>query len=466
MKAQFVNLNLYYWLPIWAYRVPLIYSKMNGWIADTNFWFNKSLDKKHITASLEPAGLTFSGLMEDNEWNDWVSKFKKVAQAVLGYKIGEIELGEVGHEPEWTNPALSILNDIRLILDSKSNEEAWKYLEEINKDALTEIEELEIDQQFFAAGWHELHDQLASGFQWSKHPSLSDFLYEQVISDKIPEFDYKPISRKAVWALADIGTEKSKQYLEKLSREGDEIVREFAVKRIDNWENEKGRKGRMISSHLPFHKRIRLESYGTYVNRTPKSGAHIMAYQTEAHVVLYQAYNASIATYAVENQKLGGSAFSYDRMSWVKPNYLWMMYRSGWATKTNQERILAIRILKTDWESILEKAVMSSFDNHLYTSYDAWKNALNQSEVRIQWDPDHGPHGDKLARRAIQVGLKGSTLKAFGQEMIECIEDITPFVAKQRLYVELDDLINLELPREEVYDIQSSDIRIGASTKH
>ena len=138
-----------------------------------------------------------------------------------------------------------------------------------------------------------------------------------------------------------------------------------------------------------------------------------------------------------------------------------MMYRSGWASKENQERILAIRILKSDWESILEKAVLSSFDKNLYKSHDEWKNILNQSEVRIQWDPDHDPFGNKLKRRAIQIGIKGNTLKEFGQKMILSIEDITPFVKKQKLYVDLNDLNNLELPREEIYEANKEKINIG-----
>ena len=32
-------------------------------------------------------------------------------------------------------------------------------------------------------------------------------------------------------------------------------------------------------------------------------------------------------------------------MSWIKTSFLWMMHRSGWGTKENQERILQINIL-------------------------------------------------------------------------------------------------------------------------
>ena len=49
--------------------------------------------------------------------------------------------------------------------------------------------------------------------------------------------------------------------------------------------------------------------------------------------------------------------FSYSRMSWIKTNFLWMMYRCGWATKRNQERVLAIRITRQGFEEILSKAL-------------------------------------------------------------------------------------------------------------
>ncbi len=39
-----------------------------------------------------------------------------------------------------------------------------------------------------------------------------------------------------------------------------------------------------------------------------------------------------------------------NRMTWIKPNFLWMMYRSGWAVKKNQERILAIKLTKKGFE--------------------------------------------------------------------------------------------------------------------
>ena len=62
----------------------------------------------------------------------------------------------------------------------------------------------------------------------------------------------------------------------------------------------------------------------------------IRAFYTEDTVRVYQAYNKVIANEAVKNGTFG-SNFKLDRMTWVKPSFLWMMYRCGWGTKENQE---------------------------------------------------------------------------------------------------------------------------------
>lgn len=54
--------------------------------------------------------------------------------------------------------------------------------------------------------------------------------------------------------------------------------------------------------------------------------------------------------------RFGGENFSFSRMSWIKTNFLWMMYRCGWASKHGQERVLAVRILRKGFDEILSKA--------------------------------------------------------------------------------------------------------------
>jgi len=163
--------------------------------------------------------------------------------------------------------------------------------------------------------------------------------------------------------------------------------------------------------------------------------------------MVYQAYKPGIAKFAVENQYLGGPEYSYNRMSWIKPNFLWMMYRCGWAEKENQERVLAISINKSDFEVILREAVLSSFNSQYYRDHEHWTKELEVKEVRMQWDPDHDPYGNKLARRAIQLGLKGNALQTFVQRIV-AIEDITEFVKTQKTLLDSGRLNELLVPVE------------------
>lgn len=183
----------------------------------------------------------------------------------------------------------------------------------------------------------------------------------------------------------------------------------------------------------------------------PSSGRHILAHYDESTVIVYQAYRPSIGLYAIKHQKFGGPDFSLSRMSWIKPNFLWMMYRSGWGTKEGQEITLGLRIGINFFDSLLESAVASTHDERIYRSRAEWKSALEPSNVRLQWDPDHTPNGSKTERRAIQLGLRGDVLLAFSsRELLEVI-DMTDFVRSQQSLLQTRGESSLTTPRERVY---------------
>ena len=204
--------------------------------------------------------------------------------------------------------------------------------------------------------------------------------------------------------------------------------------------------------------KITTEKYTDYLKAVPKTGKHILAHQRGDQLVVYQAYKHSIANFAVKNKHFGGSDFSFDRMSWIKPNFLWMMYRCGWAEKINQERVLAIYISKIGFEEILSQAAHSSYKEHLYETQEAWKQDLAEKEVRLQWDPDHNPYGEKEERKAIQLGLKGAILQQYSAEFIQDIEDITAFVKEQKVLVDQKQLNQLKVPKEEVFLPNSAEL--------
>ena len=92
--------------------------------------------------------------------------------------------------------------------------------------------------------------------------------------------------------------------------------------------------------------------YLDYERHLPQSGNHILAQERQGNLIVYQAFSPSIARHALEHQRFGGSHYSFSRMSWIKPNFLWMMYRAGWAAKPGQEHILAIEISKANGAKI------------------------------------------------------------------------------------------------------------------
>ncbi|MEH2213516.1 DUF4291 domain-containing protein [Nostoc sp.] len=197
--------------------------------------------------------------------------------------------------------------------------------------------------------------------------------------------------------------------------------------------------------------RLITEPYLTQVSNWPKNGRHILAQYDDHSIVVYQAYRPAIGNFAATYGYFGGE-FSFDRMSWIKTNFLWMMYRSGWGTKSGQEVVLAIRIKRSAIEEILAAAVHSSYVPELYPDKSAWQRALKQSQVRLQWDPDHHPSGTKLKRRAIQLGLRGEVLAAYAKDWIVNIEDISDFVQKQKQNIK-SDCAELITPQERVYSV-------------
>jgi hypothetical protein len=194
---------------------------------------------------------------------------------------------------------------------------------------------------------------------------------------------------------------------------------------------------------------LHLEHYHDQLARWPGAGRHILAQYDDTSIIVYQAYRPDIARFAAEHHYFGGE-FGLQRMSWIKPNFLWMMYRSGWGTKADQEVTLAIRLKRTAFDEILMQAVHSSFNPVVYTSEENWQTAVANSNVRLQWDPDHDPSGAKLERRAIQLGLKGDVLAKYAREWIIEICDISDFVALQQTNAGAD-ANQLITPREDVY---------------
>merc|ERR1712226_745418 len=137
----------------------------------------------------------------------------------------------------------------------------------------------------------------------------------------------------------------------------------------------------------------------------------------ETGVNFYQAYNDEIADYAVQNQKFGGEFFKTERMTWIKPSFAWVLYRSGYATKHNQTRVLKVKLSHESVANLLSECKC--------------KHGGGGSLGRVQWDPardlftSEGTEPMKMTQsRAIQIGLKGKLSKLYVDSII-AIEDVT-----------------------------------------
>lgn len=207
------------------------------------------------------------------------------------------------------------------------------------------------------------------------------------------------------------------------------------------------------------------EPYMEQVRRWPQAGRHILAQFDADTVVVYQAYRPAIGRFAAEHGRFGGE-FSLDRMSWIKPNFLWMMYRSGWGTKEHQEVTLAVWLNRSAFDAVLREAVHSTFIPEIYGDHGTWKKALGTSSVRLQWDPDHDPSGNPVERRAIQLGLRGDILARYANDWPVHIEDISAFVQQQREFVGGEERERLTVPQEMVFPVADAKVarRLGLVT--
>src|ERR1700733_13678146 len=136
----------------------------------------------------------------------------------------------------------------------------------------------------------------------------------------------------------------------------------------------------------------------------------IRAFYDAETITVYQAYNPAIARSAVDAQAFKSPPFKMERMTWIKPSFLWMMYRSGWASKENQENILAIKITRKGFEWALQNSCISHYESADHTSHEDWKQKLQNASVRIQWDPEKDILLNRLPYRSIQIGLAGNAM--------------------------------------------------------
>ncbi|MEU6867240.1 DUF4291 domain-containing protein [Streptomyces sp. NPDC046876] len=131
-------------------------------------------------------------------------------------------------------------------------------------------------------------------------------------------------------------------------------------------------------------------------------------------VTVYQAYGRAIAEPALAAGRFV-PPFSFHRMTWIKPSFLWLMHRSNWARKAGQERILAVRITREGWEEALAQGVPTTSD----------PAAVAAAAVHVQWDPERSLRGAALNHYSIQVGIGRGLIRTFAEDWVVGLADVT-----------------------------------------
>jgi hypothetical protein len=180
----------------------------------------------------------------------------------------------------------------------------------------------------------------------------------------------------------------------------------------------------------------------------------IRALYTPETITVYQAYPPGIARPALAAGRFV-PPFRRERMTWIKPSFLWMMYRCGWATKPDQETVLAVEITRAGFEEALAQACLSHFDPDRYTSHEEWSRQLKAAPVRVQWDPERSLRLGALPYRSLQVGLSGSAVHRYVDEWLVRLTDMTPLVREihELVLAGDEDTARALLPVEEEYPL-------------
>lgn len=159
-------------------------------------------------------------------------------------------------------------------------------------------------------------------------------------------------------------------------------------------------------------------------NSTDIPQHQIRAVYDDTTIRIYQAYSDAIADTALRRGTFASPPFKMERMTWIKPSFLWMMYRAGWGLKDEaQKRILAIDITREGFEWALAHGCLSHADGSM--SKEEWEAKKNTSPVRIQWDPERDLFLQPLNYRTVQIGLSKEATQLYVNEWICQISEVT-----------------------------------------
>src|SRR5262249_23193710 len=179
----------------------------------------------------------------------------------------------------------------------------------------------------------------------------------------------------------------------------------------------------------------------------------IRALYDDLTVRVYQAYSDAIAEAALAKGTFVSPPFKMNRMTWIKPSFLWMMYRSGWGLKdAGQERVLAIDITREGFEGAPARG------GWRHRAADGAAPGNHGAPVRIQWDPERDLLLRPLDWRAIQIGLSREAVELYVGNWIRRITDVSELAREIRPAVLGQNLERARamLPAERTYPVAAA----------
>lgn len=174
-------------------------------------------------------------------------------------------------------------------------------------------------------------------------------------------------------------------------------------------------------------------------------------------IVVYQAYSDAIANAALKHQRFM-APFSFRRMTWIKPSFLWLMHRSRWGNRSGQERTLAIRMTREGWNHALSMGILTHPEPEVFSNPDEWRRKFQAADVHIQWDTERSIRGAGRNHYSIQVGIGRGLIQNYVEDWITEIVDLSGTVSKISRLLKAGQRRQAEkqLPTEQRYEVDQT----------
>jgi hypothetical protein len=153
----------------------------------------------------------------------------------------------------------------------------------------------------------------------------------------------------------------------------------------------------------------------------------IFATYTDDWVRIYQAFAPEVGKSLLDQGEFR-SGFNRKRFTWIKTSLPWIAKRSLWASASNQQMVLAIDIKRSFFDRLLLNSHNSSpFLGVYYENRRHYKSESAKKQNVVQWDPDRDWSGNRMSRKAIQIGVSPAFLEDYLYSIVS-VQDITSLV--------------------------------------